>query len=101
TGSWILDGGALRSGVLNLTEGSNLTPGDDSFAVLQEMTVNGNLVLDHRSLIIRDGLSLNGALSLGTNASVRFFNTQTITNGTIEFAGALQGSGLPQATIED
>jgi hypothetical protein len=103
TGSWTLDGGTLRNGILNLVEGSSLRLGKDG-GVLEQMTVNGNLALDSGGsgiLNFRNGLALNGTLLLGTSRSIRFFSSQTMTNGTIEFAGALQGSGIPQVAVEN
>lgn len=97
TGSWVLDGGTLRGGILNLVEGAALTP-VGNVSILEQMTVHGNLT---GSLNFRGGLSLHGTLLLGTNQFVRFQDSQTLTNGTIEFAGPRQGSAVPAITLAD
>jgi hypothetical protein len=99
TGSWILEGGTLRNGTLNLAEGASFRVRDDA-SLLQEMTINGDLVLDDGSLNFRGGLTLNGILLLRGNTFIRFLDSQTMTSGTIEFAGALQGSGVPQVVVQ-
>lgn len=98
TGAWILDGGTLGNGILNQTEGASLRPVGDQ-GILEQMTVHGDLVLDNGSLNIRNGLSMHGTLLLGTNKFLRFLNSQTMTNGIIEFAGPLEGAASPQIAL--
>ena len=105
TGSWIIEGGTLRNGTLNLTEGATLRPTRNGSSLLQQMTVNGDIVMTpgpvssgpETYLTVRGGLTLNGTLAMGSYSVLLFDETQTLSAGTIEFTAALATSG---ATVD-
>src|SRR5262249_52705095 len=78
----IPSGGLIRNTVLKLADGALIKPGSTVGSTLQNVTVNGDIVMDATGwLQFLDGLTLNCTLTLLTNSGVRFGNSLTLNKG--------------------
>ncbi len=96
-GSWTLAGGTINGGTVNLSGGARLLMSANSNNRLTGVTINGDIDLSITNawLRVRDGLTLNGTMTLGgSSAQVVFDNTQTFGSGTIVLSGAGSARGL-------
>ena len=92
TGSWLINGGTLRNGLVSESDGARLIFGNGT---LDGVTINGDLDVGRQNngagVSVLNGLVLNGTLYLGnpTNqwyGQVGFVGTQTLSgNGTVVF----------------
>src|SRR5205085_11567419 len=80
TGSWIMEGGTLRNGTLNLAEGAILRPTNNGNSLLQQMTAYGVIFMSpgpyplhpETAMNLLGSFSLNGTLAMGSSASLWF-----------------------------
>lgn len=86
TGTFRIVGGTLSGGTVNAPAGLMVTP---SGGTLDRLTVQGNIDLTAASamLIVSNGLTLGGTLTMGNHAagsanSIQFTTTETISAGT-------------------
>ncbi len=113
TGSWLLLNGTIMGGIITHSDGAALIPTSLS-GTLNGVTINGDLDLTQGSgvsLIIWNGLTLNGAAYLGnqtgaSDGNLTFSGSQTLgtaTGAVIVFGGhtgnGILGSGASSQTL--
>ena len=96
TGSWVLLGGTIQNGAVNMTGAADLV---FSYlgGTLRNVVVNGNIndaVSNEGTVSIYGGLVLNGTINLAFGAALYFYNTaQTGVSWTGNTAILMQGNG--------
>lgn len=91
TGAIRMSGATIVGGTLDLLEDISLSIQSNSNNRLNGVTVNGDLLLQVTSSILRiqNGLTINGAVRMSGNASsLAFEGSQTFSSGTISFEGS-------------
>jgi hypothetical protein len=105
TGSWLLEGGTIRGGIINVNPAANDTL-DSGGGTLDGVTVNGDLELGGPShqpanpgnaggeLVVVNGFTLNGTMRIDVNVGtdIRFQGAQTVSKGLFVFQRA---AGMP------
>ncbi len=104
TGSWVLHGGTINGGTVDLQGGAGLMVTARPNR-MNGVTFNGNLTLVDADIFITNGLTLNGTLTLGANSyggALLFQGTQTLGgNATIVFQGSSAANALAITTDGD
>ncbi len=92
TGSWVLDGGSINNGAIELVEGATLVLASNFANRLSGVTLNADLALSASNAHLRlsNGVTVNGTITVsGSNAGLISDTTQTIGgSGTIQFEGS-------------
>jgi RHS repeat-associated protein len=84
-GNWILNGGAITGGTLNIASGASVSVSGSTGNLLDGTIVNGNFSLPSYGFMgVKNGLTLNGTVTLGNSAVLDFKNTQTFSGGTVQ-----------------
>ncbi|MES2708815.1 MAG: choice-of-anchor D domain-containing protein [Verrucomicrobiota bacterium] len=91
-GSWTLAGGTIEGGNLAFADGKSLIISDDSFSLLDGVTVEGDLTLSADEAVagIAGGTTFLTAHLSGPDSSLLFEPGETL-NGTVLFEGAAAG----------
>ena len=93
TGSWVINGGRINGGTVNLTAGTVLIPSSNSNNRLDGVTLNGDILMSpaFSQLRINNSLSLNGIITAtGSSTDIFFEGVQTLNGGTISMVGSGQ-----------
>ena len=78
TGDWRLQGGTILGGTIEQLDGSRLVV--QSNGTLDGVTVEGPIDLNSAYLYVKNGLTLNGTMTLGSSAAL-YFNEGSQTLG--------------------
>jgi len=89
TGSWTLNGGTILGGTVTQTADGRLLFTTDRASTLDGVSVNGDLDLTSSGarLLVRNGLSLDGAARIDNNAAIGFIGDQTFDDASVVFEG--------------